>query len=147
MMTAQAIPLITLFGNLIVPIQVTLSDGLITRLTTDVTRAIEGGSVSGLIIDVSGVDMMDSHITRCLRDLALTARFMGVDTIVCGMRPAVVITLIEMGLSVPGISSALNLERALEVLLRRNAANFAPPPATARELPEHTERPSRAHEG
>jgi rsbT antagonist protein RsbS len=128
-MTGQRIPLITLFGNLIVPIQVTLSDSLIAHLTTDVTRTIEQGSVSGLIIDISGVDMMDSHITRCLRDLAVTARLMGVETIVCGMRPAVVITLIEMGLDVPGISSALNLERALEVLLQRNAATFAPPPA------------------
>ena len=128
MMTGQRIPLIMLFGNLIVPIQITLTDSVIACLNLDVTRAIERGSVSGLIIDISGVDMMDSHITRCLRDLALTARFMGVDTIVCGMRPAVVSTLIEMGLSVTGISAALNLERALEVLLRRNAVNSAPPP-------------------
>jgi len=128
----HTIPLITLFGNLIVPIQVSLTDSLVARLTTDVTRAIEEGSVAGLILDLSGVDVMDSHITRCLRDLALTARIMGVDTMVCGMRPSVVITLIEMGLSVPGISSALNLERALEVLLRRSAA-AEPPPAPAPE--------------
>jgi rsbT antagonist protein RsbS len=111
------IPLIRLFGNLIVPIQVSLSDSLVERLRDDVTLAIEQGRVSGLIVDLSGVDMMDSYITRCIRDLALSARLMGVDTVVCGIPRAVVITLVEMGLGIPGIASALNLDRALERLV------------------------------
>jgi rsbT antagonist protein RsbS len=111
------IPLIRLFGNLIVPIQVSLSDSQVERLRDDVTLAIEQGRVSGLIVDLSGVDMMDSYITRCIRDLALSARLMGVDTVVCGIPRAVVITLVEMGLGIPGIASALNLDRALERLV------------------------------
>jgi rsbT antagonist protein RsbS len=111
------IPLIKLFGNLIVSIQVSLVDRIVTQLRDDVTRAIEDGGVSGLIIDLSGVDMMDSYITRSIHDLALMARLMGVDTIVCGMRRAVVVTLVEMGLTIPGIAFALNLERALEQLV------------------------------
>jgi rsbT antagonist protein RsbS len=111
------IPLIRLFGNLIVPIQVSLSDSQVERLRDDVTLAIEQGRVSGLIVDLSGVDMMDSYITRCIRDLALSARLMGVDTVVCGIPRAVVITLVEMGLGIPGVASALNLDRALERLV------------------------------
>jgi rsbT antagonist protein RsbS len=117
MIETHRIPLIRLFGNLIVPIQVSLSDSLVERLRDDVTLAIEQGRVSGLIVDLSGVDMMDSYITRCIRDLALSARLMGVDTVVCGIPRAVVITLVEMGLGIPGIASALNLDRALERLV------------------------------
>jgi rsbT antagonist protein RsbS len=117
------IPLISLYGNLIVSIQISLTDGIVEALQNDVTRAIERSDVSGLIIDLSGVDLMDSFITRCIRDLALTARLMGVRTVVCGLRPAVVMTLVEMGLDVPGVTSALNLEHALEHLLAQSTAD------------------------
>jgi rsbT antagonist protein RsbS len=119
MIEIHAIPLISLYGNLIVSVQVALSDNLVTRLVADVTRAIETTPVSGLIIDISGVDVMDSYITRCIRDLAMTARLMGTETVICGMRPVVVMTMVEMGLDLQGVSSALNLERALESLVRR----------------------------
>lgn len=119
MIEIHAIPLISLYGNLIVSIQVTLSDHLVARLVADVTNAIETAPVSGLIIDISGVDVMDSYITRCIRDLAMTARLMGTETVICGMRPVVVMTMVEMGLDLQGVSSALNLERALESLVRR----------------------------
>jgi rsbT antagonist protein RsbS len=119
MIEFHAIPLISLYGNLIVSVQVTLSDHLVARLVADVTRAIETTPVSGLIIDISGVDVMDSYITRCIRDLAMTARLMGTETVICGMRPVVVMTMVEMGLDLQGVSSALNLERALESLVRR----------------------------
>ncbi|WP_235880427.1 STAS domain-containing protein [Polyangium aurulentum] len=117
------IPLIRLHGNLIVSIQVSLTDGLVAALQDDVTRAIAESDVAGLIIDLSGVDLMDSYISRAVRDLALTARLMGVDTVVCGMRPAVVMTLVEMGLDVPGVTAALHLEHALEIL--REHASWA----------------------
>lgn len=120
MIEIHAIPLINLYGNLIVSIQVSLSDPLVARLVADVTRAIETTTVTGLIIDVSGVDVMDSYITRCVRDLAMTARLMGTETVICGMRPVVVMTMVEMGLDLQGVSSALNLERALESLVWRD---------------------------
>lgn len=118
-MIVTSIPLIRLFGNLIVSIQVSLTDSLIERLIGDITQAIEGSQVSGLILDLSGVDMLDSHLTYRIRTLAVAARLMGVDTVVCGMRPAVVMTIVEMGLDLVGVSVALNLERALELLVNR----------------------------
>lgn len=137
MIEIHAIPLISLYGNLIVSVQVTLSDHLVARLVADVTRAIETTPVSGLIIDISGVDVMDSYITRCMRDLAMTARLMGTETVICGMRPVVVMTMVEMGLELQGVSSALNLERALESLVRRaGSGGRADPEAFPRFDPE-----------
>jgi rsbT antagonist protein RsbS len=118
-MIVSSIPLIRLYGNLIVSIQVSLTDSLIERLIGDITQAIESSQVSGLILDLSGVDMLDSHLTYRIRTLAVAARLMGVDTVVCGMRPAVVMTIVEMGLDLVGVSIALNLERALELLVNR----------------------------
>ena len=86
------------------------------QLTDDVTGRIEKEGARGLVIDVSGVALMDSFITRNIRDLALTARLMGVATIVSGLQPAVAITLVEMGLEIHGLETTLNLERALEHL-------------------------------
>ncbi|HZF52452.1 MAG TPA: STAS domain-containing protein [Polyangiaceae bacterium] len=123
----RSIPLISLRGNLIVSVQFELSDQIMERLISDVTRRIEETTVTGLILDFSGADLLDSHVTRRLRDLAVTARVMGVHTVVCGLRRAVVITLVEMGLSLSGVTTALNLERALEVLDRMNEqSRFSP---------------------
>lgn len=125
-----AIPLIRLFDNLVVSVQVALSDAMIERLVDDVTSTIERTSVSGLILDFSGADVLDSHVTRRIRDLAVTARFMGVHTVLCGLRRSVVIALVEMGLGTAGIQTTLNLERALELLMaRRLAPRSEPGPA------------------
>lgn len=121
-MRERSIPLIRLFGNLIVSVQVSLTDTLMARLVEDVTHEIEHSQVSGLILDLSGVDILDSHLTYRLRNLAVAARLMGVDTIVCGLRPVVVVTLVEMGLDLSGVLRALNLERALEMLIHRAPA-------------------------
>jgi rsbT antagonist protein RsbS len=110
------IPIIGLYANLIVPLHGTIADDAMARLQEDVTRRIEGGGVRGLVIDVSGIETLDSYLTRNLRDLALTARLMGVSAVVSGLQPAVAITLVEMGLEIPGVHTTLNLERALELL-------------------------------
>lgn len=133
MSEAHSIPLIRLFDNLIVSIQVELSDDIVERLMAQITAAIERTSVSGLILDFSGAEVMDSHITRRVHDIAMTARLMGVDTVVCGLRASIVITLTEMGLGLPGVSSALNLERALELLVTKNLLGKRAPPRTAGE--------------
>jgi rsbT antagonist protein RsbS len=127
------IPLIRLFDNLIVSIQVALSDETIERLTEQITETIERTQVSGLILDFSGADVMDSHITRRVRDLAVTAGLMGVRTVVCGLRASVVVTLVEMGLGIPGVRTALNLERALELLVLSNDSAFDLKPERAGE--------------
>lgn len=136
------IPLIRLFDNLIVSVQIALSDHTIERLTSQVTDAIERTQVSGLILDFSGADVMDSHITRRVRDLAVTAGIMGVRTVVCGLRVSVVVTLVEMGLTIPGVRTALNLERALELLVMADPATFYDrPEGPARERDgSHDER-------
>ncbi len=110
------IPVIGLYGNLIVPIQGAISDDVMAGLQHDVMHRIEEGDFRGLVVDVSGVEVLDSYLTRNLRDLAVTARLMGVAAVVSGLRPAVAITLVEMGLEIPGVHTALNLERALEML-------------------------------
>lgn len=117
------IPIINLYRNLIVPIQGSVVDATMTRLIEDVTTRIERDGASGLVIDVSGVEVMDSFMTRNIRDLALTARLMGVHTVVSGLAPAVAIALVEMGLELGvssggqhGLVTTLNLERAIEVL-------------------------------
>ena len=115
-MIAQRIPIIRLYANLIVPIQGSIGDEAMSQLNDDVTKRIEEGGANGLVIDVSGVALMDSFITRNIRDLALSARLMGVPTVVSGVQPAVAITLVEMGLEIQGLETSLNLERALERL-------------------------------
>lgn len=143
MMGPRSIPLIPLYGNLIVSIQVALTDTMIEQLIGDITEEIEQTQVTGLILDLSGVDMLDSHLTYRLRTLAIAARLMGVDTVVCGMRPAVVMTIVEMGLDLIGVTNALNLERALELLIDRAAVRDAEPPRPAEaELPVERATPS-----
>jgi rsbT antagonist protein RsbS len=115
-MPTARIPIIALYANLIVPLQGAIADDVMVQLSEDVTRRIEDGRIRGLVIDVSGVETLDSYLTKNLRDLALTARLMGVSAVVSGLRPAVAITLIEMGLEIPGVRTTLNLERAIEAL-------------------------------
>lgn len=110
------IPIIKLYSNLIVSIQVALSDRLVMQLKDDVANRIEKTGVDGLVIDVSGVDIMDSYISRAICDIAVIAKLMGVQTIICGMDPTIAITLVEMGLELKGVVTALNLEMAIEKL-------------------------------
>jgi len=115
------IPIISLYGNLIVSIQVSLTDRLVEQLKSDVGTRIEEQGAEGLIIDLSGVDLLDSYLSRAIRDVALIARLMGVPTVLCGMDPAMAITLVEMGMDMMGVDTALNLEAALEQLQAQQA--------------------------
>jgi rsbT antagonist protein RsbS len=117
------IPIISLYGNLIVPIQGAIGDKSMAVLSDDVARAIDSDTARGLVIDVSGIALMDSFVTRNIRDLALTAKLMGIPAILSGLSPAVAITLIEMGLDIQGLETTLNLERALERLVQLRAEN------------------------
>jgi rsbT antagonist protein RsbS len=112
------IPIIKLYDNLIVSIQVALSDRLVMLLKDDITLHIEETGARGLVVDVSGIDVMDSYISRAIRDIGLIAQLMGVRTVISGMDPMIAMTLVEMGLDLKGVYSALNLEMALELLAR-----------------------------
>lgn len=111
--------MMTVERTLIVQLNPTLTDGAVRQLRAMVGTTLESGSPRGLVIDLASVDAMDSYITRCIRDLAISARLMGVPTLVCGVQPAVADTLVEMGLDLGDVRTALNLDAALRLLRRR----------------------------
>lgn len=112
-MDGPRIPVIHLAGRLLVSIQVEMTDRLLSRLKEDVANAIDRGGASGLVIDVAGIETMDSFISRSICDLALIAKLMGVPTVLCGIRPPVAITLTEMGIDLRGVPSALDVDEAV----------------------------------
>jgi rsbT antagonist protein RsbS len=117
MTSDDRIPVAFLHDKLILTlVQSAVLDEQMEALRRDVCGAIDRHEPTALLIDVSPLVTLDSYLTRAIRDLALTAKLMGVQTVVCGLRPAVAVTLVEMDLELPGVRTALNLERALWVL-------------------------------
>lgn len=112
----SSIPIIKLYDTLIVTIQVELSDGLVNRLKDDAGDAIDRLGPRGLIIDVSGVEIIDSYISRAIRDIGLIARLMGVEAVISGLDPNIAMTLIEMGMDLEGVQTYLHLEAAYEAV-------------------------------
>lgn len=110
------IPIIKLYDTLIVSIQIELSDRLVLQLKDDIANEIQRLGPSGLIIDVSGVDIMDSYISRTIRDIGMMSRLMGVTTVMCGLDPNIAITLVEMGMDLEGVTPFLHMEAAFEHL-------------------------------
>jgi rsbT antagonist protein RsbS len=108
--------MMTVEGTLLVQLNPTLTDAAVRHLRSVVGDALEARSPRGLVLDLAAVDAMDSYITRCIRDLAISARLMGVPTVVCGVQPAVADTLVEMGMSLGEVLTALDLDGALRLL-------------------------------
>jgi len=96
--------------------QVALHDKLALGLQDDILVKIQETNAKGLIIDVTAIDVLDSFITRILVEIAKMANIMGVKTVLVGMQPAIAITLVEFGMELTGIQTALNLEKGLELL-------------------------------
>ena len=113
METSSSIPIIKLGKNLIVSIQGSLHDRLALKLLEDVSQKIVKTKAGGLIVDVSAVDIMDSFIARTLNDIGMNAKTMGTETVLVGIQPSVALTLIEMGMSLDNVHTALDLEDAL----------------------------------
>ena len=112
------IPVIKLYDNLIVSIQIALSDRLVMQLKDDITNKICDTEAKGLVVDVSGIDVLDSYISRALCDIGMMANLMGVTTVICGLDPMIAMTLVEMGLDLGGVHTAAELESAIELLAR-----------------------------
>jgi len=112
----EHIPILKIGDFLIVSIQVALDDETALQLQEDVLEEIGRVKADGLLIDITAVDIVDSFMGRTIRDIARMARLMGSPTVVVGMQPAVAITLVELGLRMTGVRSALNLERGLLLL-------------------------------
>ena len=110
------IPILRMGRFLLVTIQVDMDDHLADTLQADLTNRIAETGARGVLIDISSVDLVDSFIGRMLANVAAMARVLDAETVVVGMRPAVAITLVELGLSLPGIRTALNVDRGMKLL-------------------------------
>jgi len=96
-----------------------MHDKLATTLEDDLTTRIAQTGAKGVLIDISALEIVDSFIGRMLDNIASVSRILDADTVVCGMRPAVAITLVELGLSLSGVRTALNVERGMELIRSR----------------------------
>jgi rsbT antagonist protein RsbS len=114
--TTSVVPIIELWGQLLVPLQGEISDTQMDDLHTRILARIAERGAEGLVIDVSGVWLLDSHLCAILGRLAMAARLMGTHPVLCGLSPEVVLTLQAMGIELEGIDTALGLEDALERL-------------------------------
>ena len=103
---------------LLVTIQIDMHDQMALKLQDDLSNAIVKNATRGVLIDISTLEMVDSFIGRMVADISSIGKILGAETILVGMQPAVAITLVELGLSLPGVATALNVERGM-VLLRR----------------------------
>jgi rsbT antagonist protein RsbS len=101
---------------LLVSIQVDLHDRMAVQLQEDITEQVVKHGAKGVLIDISALELVDSFIGRMLSNLAAMSRILDAETVVVGMRPAVAITLVELGLELGGIRTALNVERGMELL-------------------------------
>ena len=114
------IPILKLGENLLVTVQVDMHDRLAMALQDDLTERIVSAHARGVLIDISALDVVDSFIGRMLGNIASMSHILDAETVVVGMRPAVAITLVELGLSLPGVRTALDVERGM-ALLRASA--------------------------
>ncbi len=112
----ERIPILHMGELLLVTVQVDMYDKLATALQDDVCQRIADTKARGVLIDISALDTVDSYIARIMGDIAQMAGVLGADTVLVGMRPTVAITLVEMGVSLLGIRTALNAERGMALL-------------------------------
>jgi rsbT antagonist protein RsbS len=112
----ERIPILKMGDYLLVTIQVDMHDRLAMALQDDLTERIAKTQARGVLIDISSLEIVDSFIGRMLGNIAAMSRVLDAETVVVGMRPAVAITLVELGLSLPGVRTALNVEQGMSML-------------------------------
>jgi rsbT antagonist protein RsbS len=114
----ERIPILRMGEFLLVTIQIDMHDQLALTLQDDLTRSIEKNGSKGVLIDISALEMVDSFIGRMISDISAMARILDAKTVVVGMQPAVAITLVELGLSLAGVATALNVGLGMQYLQR-----------------------------
>lgn len=112
----ERIPILRMGDYLLVTIQVDMHDRLALALQDDLAREIVRAGAHGVLIDISALEIVDSFIGRVLGDIAAIARVLDAETVVVGMRPAVAITLVELGVGLVGVRTALDVERGMGLL-------------------------------
>lgn len=112
----ERIPILRMGEYLLVTIQVDMHDKLAMTLQEDLTSRVQSTGAKGVLIDISSLDMVDSFIGRMIASISALASILDARTVVVGMQPAVAITLVELGLSLPGVRTALTVERGMQLL-------------------------------
>ncbi len=112
----EHIPILKMGDYLLVTIQVDMHDRLALTLQDDLTERIVSSHAHGVLIDISALEVVDSFIGRMLGNIASMSRILDAETVVVGMQPSVAITLVELGLSLKGVRTALNVEKGMELL-------------------------------
>jgi rsbT antagonist protein RsbS len=112
----ERIPILRMGRYLLVSIQVDMHDQLALALQDDLTQRIVQDRARGVLIDISSLDVVDSFIGRMIGNISAMAKVLDAETVVVGMQPAVAITLVELGLALPGVRTALNVERGVAML-------------------------------
>ena len=115
------IPIIKVGGSLIITVSQDVDDAEALDLQERLNARIETTSATGVLLDISALDTVDSFLGRLLSDIAAGARLLGANTVVAGMRPSVAVTLVELGLTLKEIRTALDAEQGLRILQRGNA--------------------------
>ena len=115
----KKIPIIKIRNYLIVSIQVDMHDKLAVQLQSQILNEIGKTGAKGILIDISVLEMVDSFIGRMLSGMASMASIMDAAVVIVGMQPAVAITLVELGLEMPGVDTALNMEKGMELLEKK----------------------------
>ena len=114
----ERIPILRIGKFLLITIQVDMHDQLAMTLQDDLTVAIEKTGARGVLLDISTLDVVDSFIGRMISNISAVSSLLSAQTVVVGMQPAVAITLVELGLELPGVHTALNAERGMAMLRR-----------------------------
>ena len=115
----ERIPILRMGDLLLVTIQVDMHDRLAMTLQDDLTNRIVADHAKGVLVDISALDVVDTFIGRMISNTAAMARVLDAVTVVVGMQPAVAITLVELGLTLPGVKTALNIEAGMALLGKR----------------------------
>lgn len=112
----ERIPILKMGDFLLVTIQVDLYDQLAENLETDLVNAVQKNGSKGVLIDISAVSIIDSFMGRILGNIGIMSKIMGAQSVIVGMQPAVAMTLVELGLTLTGVSTALNVEKGMDLL-------------------------------